>query len=171
MNRTDEAAREVLAAAMEQRRIDLRLRWEEIAAMAGISTAHLRKFRRGEGGLGAVATARLEEALEWAPGSLRSIESGLDPLPLQRNATVRPSTVEAKAIVPSGPAPEPRQVAGRTIEDIQTEIAEIMSRMTPEEIARFERDIAEEEEELARVIMQRRLRWARLMRGEPPITD
>lgn len=81
MNSTSEAV-QALAALMEQRRKTLRLQWEEIAARAQISTTHLRRFRNGGAGISDIVEARLEEALQWAPGSIQRTLAGGNPTPL-----------------------------------------------------------------------------------------
>lgn len=69
-----------LGKAMDRRRIQLRLRWEEVAQRSGISTAHLRNIRGGEPA-SAVTLAGLESALEWEPGSIAAVMNGDHPLP------------------------------------------------------------------------------------------
>ncbi|WP_143737068.1 helix-turn-helix transcriptional regulator [Microbispora sp. GKU 823] len=74
---------------------------------------------------------------------------------------------EARAAAPSRPASE----VTRTVEEIQAEINEILARMTPEERAQWERDMAAEDARLELIRQRRRLQWARLMRGESPELD
>lgn len=74
---------------------------------------------------------------------------------------------EAKAAAPNSPASE----VTRTVEEIQAEINEILARMSPEERAQWERDMAAEDARLELIRQQRRLQWARLMRGESPELD
>lgn len=163
MTRTDEAARERLAAEMDRRRIALRLRWEEIAAMAGITTAHLRKFRRGDAGLGAIVEAKAEEALQWEPGSFRRLEAGLEPIPRDIASSSTLDTAETKAAVPPEPSPTPFRP--QTVEELRAELGMLMAKLTPEERASLEEVIAEEEAELEALRLRRRLTWLRLMRG------
>lgn len=161
-----------LASKVIERRNELGLTQEDVRAAGGPSTATMRLV---EGALQDsykdASLARLERALQWRVGSIDRILQGLDPITARQDATATPATVEAKAIVASGPTPGRMPDHLRSTEDILREIAEIESRMTPEELARVNRDIAEEEAELARVLAARRLRYARLMRGEPPIPD
>lgn len=69
-----------LADKMDQRRIALRLEWREVADRAGISAAHLRNFRNGQGTLSDLRKASLEDALQWQQGSLNRISQGGDPV-------------------------------------------------------------------------------------------
>ncbi|MER6575755.1 hypothetical protein [Nonomuraea sp. NPDC001023] len=103
---SNQQPRERLTALMEARRVALRLQWGEVAARAGMSTAHLRRIRGGEANLTPLMEAGLEEALQWAPGSIRHILAGRDPvetanvsstasLALSATATARPAKPEA----------------------------------------------------------------------------
>lgn len=87
-----------LADLMDQRRVALRLRWEDVADAAGISTAFLRKIRSGTAA-SPLTLAKLESALEWAPGSIGAILDGGTPTeassPHAASAKVgRPATAE-----------------------------------------------------------------------------
>ena len=66
---------------MEQRRIQLRMKWREVATAAGLSIAGLGAIRRGERQPSALARARIEDALQWAPGSVDRILAGKAPVP------------------------------------------------------------------------------------------
>jgi len=72
-----------LAHVMNERRVELRMRWDEIATAAKITTAHLRKFRSGEAGVSDLTKARLEDALGWQPGSVDALLAGGNPTPAQ----------------------------------------------------------------------------------------
>jgi|GEM_PF-6827586 len=69
-----------LGAAMEQRRLELRLRWNQVAERAGMSVAHLSRIRKGEAPPSPLAAASIETALQWPAGTVRDIlrESGDD---------------------------------------------------------------------------------------------
>lgn len=170
MTRTDEASRERLAAAMDQRRIELRLQWEEVASRAGISTAHLRKFRRGGAELGALARAQLEEALQWAPSSLLLVEAGQDPILLPSATSARPAEAEAEESAPR-PSPHPPRERRPTVEELRAEIDAHLARMSPEERAKWEQHMEDADRQLELVMMRRRLSFIRLMRGEPAEPD
>lgn len=68
---------------MEDRRVALRMQWREVAESAGLSIAGLGAIRRGERRPTAVTRARLEDALQWAPGSVDAVLAGGEPIPLQ----------------------------------------------------------------------------------------
>ncbi len=89
-----------LAAAIASRKKQLRLQWEEIAEAAGITSAHLRKFRSGETGLRPATQAGLETALAWQAGAFDRIKAGEQPVPLQHEQ----AAAEAKA--PASPPPQ-----------------------------------------------------------------
>jgi transcriptional regulator with XRE-family HTH domain len=69
----DREAPETLGAAMEQRRLHLRLRWNQVAERAGMSIAHLSRIRKGEAPPSPLAAASIETALEWPTGTVRRI--------------------------------------------------------------------------------------------------
>lgn len=72
----DDATRR-LEEAMNTQRLDLRLKWNEIARRAGISTETLFRFRKGA--RSDEATRAVEQALGWARGSVDAILSGGEP--------------------------------------------------------------------------------------------
>lgn len=69
----DREAPETLGAAMEQRRLHLRLRWNQVAERAGMSIAHLSRIRKGEAPPSPLAAASIETALDWPAGTVRRI--------------------------------------------------------------------------------------------------
>lgn len=69
-----------LSDALNKRRTALRLQWQEVTDRANMSTAHLRNVRTGKASLSDLAKAELEEALQWAPGSIDRILEGGDPV-------------------------------------------------------------------------------------------
>jgi hypothetical protein len=74
-------ARENLADAMERRAMgDLGLRWTDVATRAGISQSQLLRIRQGAP-ITPFTAARLEEALDWEPGSIQTILDGGEPTP------------------------------------------------------------------------------------------
>lgn len=77
---TDQQPRERLTARMDARRVALRLQWSEVAARAAMSTAHLRRIRNGESPLTPLMEASLEDALQWAHGSIAAVLKGDEPV-------------------------------------------------------------------------------------------
>lgn len=69
-----------LAQHLNDRRLNLRLQWQEVADRAKITAAHLRNIRNGQGSLSNLAKANLEHALQWAPGSIDRILAGSGPV-------------------------------------------------------------------------------------------
>lgn len=68
-----------LADLMNQRRLELRLTWDEVARTAGIHRETLRVIRSGSGSLRDLTKSGIENALEWRPGSIDAILEGRDP--------------------------------------------------------------------------------------------
>lgn len=77
----DQQARRRLDRLMDQRRAELRMRWKDVAARAGLTTEGLGGVRKGTGGIRALTKRGIEDALHWAPGSVERILEGGDPLP------------------------------------------------------------------------------------------
>ena len=65
-----------LDRAMDERRVELRMSWRDVAQAAGISEAALRTIRRGRHVPTDLTAARIEDALQWQPRTVRSILSG-----------------------------------------------------------------------------------------------
>ncbi|MGI5161449.1 hypothetical protein [Microbispora sp. CA-102843] len=73
----DDQARSRLSTAMNDRRVELRLKWNQVAQRAGISIAHLARIRGNEGPLTDLAKSSLETALEWPRGTIdQFLQSG-----------------------------------------------------------------------------------------------
>lgn len=72
-----------LDAAMEARRKELRLRWRDVADLAGISYETLRTIRRGQyEGMRPLTESGIERALKWATGSVAAVLAGGEPTPI-----------------------------------------------------------------------------------------
>lgn len=65
-----ETARERLANAMDKRRLELRIRWNEVARRARMDPANVRRIRKGEIPVTSDAAYALEEALDWPHGRI-----------------------------------------------------------------------------------------------------
>lgn len=70
---------EALEAAMESRRVELRMSWRDVSREAGLSYEGLRAIRRGDRNPNAVTKRGIEVALRWAPGSVDAILDGGEP--------------------------------------------------------------------------------------------
>lgn len=85
------AERERLALLMDDRRRELRLTWDQVAAAAGVNRETLRLIRQGDGQLRPLTKDGIEDALQWQRGSIDAILAGGDPTPIgQRPAPARP---------------------------------------------------------------------------------
>lgn len=69
-----------LSEAMEKRRLELRMKWTQVADRAGMSQAGLGAIRRGERSPSPLTRARIEDALLWGAGSIDAILAGGDPV-------------------------------------------------------------------------------------------
>ena len=70
-----------LNEAMNDRRVQLRMQWQEVAEAAGLSVAGLGAIRRGERQPTAVTKGRIEDALQWDAGSIDAVLAGGEPTP------------------------------------------------------------------------------------------
>jgi len=143
----------------------------EFAALAGRSRSQFNRWTRAENrptydavaGLAAAITRRYPELADLARELLEAAGYGH----LSSGPPSHEDAAEAKAAAPHRPASE----VMRTVKEIQDEINKILARMSPEERAQWERDMAEEDARLELIRQRRRLEWARLMRGDPPNED
>lgn len=67
---------ERLAQALDGRRLDLGLTWEETAERAKISAQSLRAIRGGDHRPKPLTARNLEKALEWEPGTVLAVYEG-----------------------------------------------------------------------------------------------
>lgn len=81
---------EALEAAMESRRVELRMSWRDVSREAGLSYEGLRAIRRGDRNPNAVSKRGIEDALRWSPGSIDAILDGSDPTPADAPADPAP---------------------------------------------------------------------------------
>jgi hypothetical protein len=65
-----------LDAAMNERRLELRLRWAEVARRAGMSYPNLRRIRNGDISLTEFAATGIDQALKWPPGTAMAKHAG-----------------------------------------------------------------------------------------------
>lgn len=77
---------EKLDAALNERRLDLRMEWNEVAAALGISPRSLLDIRRGRSGPRELTARAMDDWLGWAPGSVRQVLAGGDPTPRRETA-------------------------------------------------------------------------------------
>lgn len=72
-----------LDQVMNDRRVELDMTWGEIATRARIAEVTLRAIRKGDNNPGELTARRLEDALQWEPGSIEAILDGGQPTPVQ----------------------------------------------------------------------------------------
>jgi hypothetical protein len=83
-----------LAQLMEERRLDLGLRWSDVAAESGMSVEGLRAMRR-DGAVPRPLNQRgIERALRWERGSIGRILRGGDPAPAAAETAVSGDDLE-----------------------------------------------------------------------------
>ena len=76
---------EHLARLMDNRRLELGMRWDEVAAAAGIKPPTLRAIRNGTNRPSALTKHGLERALSWPAGTIDAILDGQDaPSPMDQ---------------------------------------------------------------------------------------
>lgn len=119
-----------LADLMERRRLALHLKWDDVAEAAGITAAFLRKIRAGTGAR-PLTMAKLEAALNWAPGSINAILAGREPTDLE-------SPTASHAHGSDGEL-------GRTPEDLEVTIRELAQRLEPQRVRTILADLSRSE--------------------------
>lgn len=73
---------EHLARLLDHRRLELGMRWDEVAAAAGIKPPTLRAIRNGTNRPSALTQRGLERALSWPTGTIDAILAGQDAPPM-----------------------------------------------------------------------------------------
>lgn len=68
-----------LDKVMEDRRLDLDLEWNDVAAAAQISPANLRSIRKGKTQPQPLTARRIERVFGWKAGSLEAVKAGGQP--------------------------------------------------------------------------------------------
>lgn len=72
-----------LEAAIQRRRVELRMSWRDVSTAAGMSYEGLRAIRKGDRHPNPVTKGRIEDALQWSPGSVDAVLAGGGPTPEQ----------------------------------------------------------------------------------------
>jgi transcriptional regulator with XRE-family HTH domain len=67
---------DLLAEAMDERRLELGMKWSELAERTGLSEQSLRNIRSGRSTPRELTVRRLEEALGWVRGAVRDTLAG-----------------------------------------------------------------------------------------------
>lgn len=71
--------RERLDEAMKERRKELRIQWNRVAELAGMTYGNLHKIRTGQIAISEDAAYGLEIALQWTHGSIDAVLAGGTP--------------------------------------------------------------------------------------------
>ncbi len=108
----EDDATERLQQAMEDARLELGVKWEDIATRAGVSTSTLHRFRKGEGPRTAETTRRIEKAYGWPRGYIDALTEGR----------------ESPPDVPVEPESEPRWQVGTTekLDELESTLLEAL---------------------------------------------
>jgi len=75
---------ERLDAALNERRLNLRMEWNDVAAAIGIRARSLLDIRRGRNGPNPLTARAMDDWLGWEPGSVERLLAGGDPTPRDR---------------------------------------------------------------------------------------
>jgi len=91
--------RQQLDQLIDGRRRQLRLRWNQVVQRAGMSAQNLRLIRQGVIGVTVDAADRIEDALEWARGSITGfLDDGTPPQPRDEQPAVTAGGTDADLI-------------------------------------------------------------------------
>ena len=82
---------------MDDRRLELGLRWRDVAEAGGVSYEALRDVRNGTGGIRRLTEHAIEVGLQWTAGSVQGILAGRDPLPTGSEPVPAPAVDTATA--------------------------------------------------------------------------
>ncbi|WBB94267.1 hypothetical protein [Verrucosispora sp. WMMC514] len=124
MAATGNEARTRLAQLMDERRIQLRYRWIDVAARADLNKETLRAIRYDTHDIRPLSKRGIETALSWTPGSIDKILNGGDPEPLPAPADLdaarAASADEMQAIAADPTLPRHlRDLARITLEQVE----------------------------------------------------
>ncbi|MFI7448176.1 hypothetical protein ACIBQX_11815 [Nonomuraea sp. NPDC049714] len=84
---TDPAARARLHNVMEKRRVHLRLTWNQVAKLAGLTKEGLRSVRTETRRMMPLTKRGIETALQWEPGSVDLVLEDRPPIDAHENRT------------------------------------------------------------------------------------
>lgn len=77
---TDPEVRRRLGALMEERRLELGLRWQDVAEHGGVSLKALHSARTGNASIRPLTQQAIENGLRWQHGSIQRVIDGGDPV-------------------------------------------------------------------------------------------
>lgn len=73
------SARDRLAQHLDERRLDLGMKWADVAANSGLTTETLRQVRSGSSAIRPLTARAIELALGWTRGSVQAVLQGGEP--------------------------------------------------------------------------------------------
>ena len=104
---------ERLDQALNRRRLDLRMDWNDVAEQIGISPESLRAIRKGRNGPRPITARALDDWLGWEPGSTERLFEGGEPTPRAETAHPAPPAGAVELTVHVNPGdPEPSEPPG-----------------------------------------------------------
>lgn len=80
---TDPEARRRLGALMDQRRLELGLRWQDVADGGGVSLKALHSARTGNASIRPLTQRAIEDGLRWEHGSIQRVLDDGEPIALR----------------------------------------------------------------------------------------
>jgi transcriptional regulator with XRE-family HTH domain len=83
-----------LHAALNKRRLDLDLEWNDVAEQLGISPESLRAIRAGRSNPSERTAHRIDNWMRWQPGSTAAVLAGAQPIPLEPEEARRVAALE-----------------------------------------------------------------------------
>lgn len=109
---------ERLAGLMDERRLELDMKWEEVAAAAGIKPPTLRAIRNGTNHPSPLTMRGIDRALRWEPGSVDAVLAGGTPTVRER-APAGPGYETAEAGPMAVPTDEELRATGLQPETVE----------------------------------------------------
>lgn len=127
----DKEGADAVAAALDERRIDLGMKWLDVAAAASVSPKTLDRFRNGH--RTAETTAKVERALKLPRGYVAALEAGETP-PQIMDVPLRPVTdtvAHAQTAHGTGTAGDARVVTDERaeLEELRAIAADALNRL------------------------------------------
>ena len=158
-----------LARRMEERRVELRLYWEDVARAGGVSLRALHSARNGDREIRPLTQRGIEDGLQWPAGYIHAILRGKTPPGLDSDAPPQPPAApepeapqppDDQVRLPAGVAAQMSDVALRSIAPSMLEHVQDALARNP---AAAGADLFPGEPEVARV-------WDIMSSAEPPFS-
>jgi hypothetical protein len=135
-------ARRRLAALMEERRLELGLRWQDVAERGSVSLKALHSARMGNADIRPLTRQKIEDGLDWGHGSIRRILDDGDPLPAGLSGSGTLGGMQAQAVLATATASVPAPSVSVT--PAVTRIAEAIAGEMAGEMAKTEAAVWDE---------------------------